>query len=502
MGEALPRKKGERAARRRRVRAPYSWAPQRGPQHTALHCPYDEIFFGGARGGGKSDAALGRAGFRAGLYGKHYNGVIFRIELPQADDLIERAQELYGDVARYNQQRMAFRFANGARIRFRPLKTVADAAKYQGQNLTDALIEEVGNYPFPDPILRLFGALRSSGGVPTSLFMTGNPGGPGQQWVAERYVFPAPGGLVPLVRRFEGVTHRAIYIPSRLTDNQILMRADPRYIAKLHLVGSAALVKAWLEGDWGAIEGAFFDVWNAGRHVTPPQELPAHWMKFRSVDWGSARPFSVGWWAVASEPLRLRNGCTLPRGGMIRYREWYGKKSANVGLKMTAEEVARGIKARTPEGEKIAYTVVDPAMFSEDGGPSLAERFGDEGVPCVRADNKRTRGAGAMGGWDQLRARMKGHADDEPGIVTFDTNADSIRTLPVLQHDPVNAEDLDTDGEDHAADEWRYAAMSRPWAATPRRGYDPLRAARKPLTFDQAVKAAELAARSKRKARI
>lgn len=48
-------------------------------------------------------------------------------------------------------------------------------------------------------------------------------------------------------------------------------------------------------------------------------------------------------------------------------------------------------------------------------------------------------------------------------IATFATCVDSIRTIPVLQHDPDKAEDLDTTAEDHAADEWRYACMSRPW---------------------------------------
>ena len=48
-------------------------------------------------------------------------------------------------------------------------------------------------------------------------------------------------------------------------------------------------------------------------------------------------------------------------------------------------------------------------------------------------------------------------------IVTFSTCVDSIRTIPALQHDPLKPEDLDSDMEDHAGDEWRYACMSRPW---------------------------------------
>jgi hypothetical protein len=153
----------------------------------------------------------------------------------------------------------------------------------------------------------------------------------------------------------------------------------------------------------------------------------------------------------------------LPRGAIVRYREWYGRKGPNEGLKLTAEEVAHGILAKEQPGETIAYSVLDPAAFAVDGGPSIAERMGKVGVSFRRADNKRVAQLGALGGWDQMRARLKGDADGRPMIYTFSTCADSIRTIPALQHDADKPEDLDTDGEDHAADEWRYGCMSRPY---------------------------------------
>jgi len=70
---------------------------------------------------------------------------------------------------------------------------------------------------------------------------------------------------------------------------------------------------------------------------------------------------------------------------------------------------------------------------------------------------------GALGGWDQMRSRLIGEDVDRPMVVCFSSCTDSIRTIPVLQHDKDNLEDLDTDGEDHAGDDWRYACMSRPW---------------------------------------
>ena len=67
------------------------------------------------------------------------------------------------------------------------------------------------------------------------------------------------------------------------------------------MVGSDTLVRAWLEGDWTVIEGAYFDCWRYDQHVVEPFEVPAHWARFRSMDWGSAKPFSVGWWAIVSD---------------------------------------------------------------------------------------------------------------------------------------------------------------------------------------------------------
>ena len=260
-----------------------------------------------------------------------------------------------------------------------------------------------------------------------------------------------------------------VYIPSRVHDNKYL---GEDYVSQLRASGSKELVKAWLEGDWSVIEGAFFDCWETSKHVIRPFEIPGDWLRFRSCDWGSAKPFSVGWWAIAQDDYSLPDSergasgdglAVIPRGAMVRYREWYGKSAPNTGLKLTAEEVANGILERTPKTEKITYGVIDPAAFAVDGGPSIAERMGKIGIHFGRADNKRVAQMGALGGWDQMRARMKGDGDGHPLIYTFSTCADSIRTIPALQHDRDKPEDLDTDGEDHAADEWRYACMSRPW---------------------------------------
>jgi hypothetical protein len=61
-----------------------------------------------------------------------------------------------------------------------------------------------------------------------------------------------------------------------------------------------------------------------------------------------------------------------------------------------------------------------------------------------------------MGGWDQMRARIRGD-DEEPMLYVFSTCREFIRTVPALQHDLGRPEDIDTAAEDHICDEARYA---------------------------------------------
>lgn len=438
-----------------------AWCPQPGPQKALIDCPFGEILYGGARGGGKTDGVLGKFGLKEKRYGSGFNGVFFRREMPQADDLIERAKEIFLPTgAEWREQSKTFLMPHGGRLRFRPLENVADAQKYQGQNLSDAAVEEAGNYPDSKPIDMLFGALRSKTGVPIQLILTANPGGPGHQWIKARYIDPAPLGNVPLQRKMPTgkLSHRYIYIPSRVSDNRVLMANDPTYVDRLALTGSAELVRAWLNGDWDVIAGAYFPEWSSERHVIPPRELPAHWLRYRAFDWGSARPFACLWLAVSDGTLP-----EFPRGALVVYREWYGcTGQPNEGLRMPAETVAEGIAAREV-GDNLTFGVADPAIFASDGGPSIAERMHKSARVLFRAaDNARVARGGAMGGWDQLRSRLIGE-DGKPMLYVFSTCAHLIRTLPALQHDEHKPEDVDTEGEDHAPDALRYGCMARPY---------------------------------------
>lgn len=401
------------------------------------------------------------------------------------------------------------RFWNGSKIYLCHCKDEKDIYKYQGAEIHVLLIDELTHfteamYRFLRNRVRMVGIVlppEYAGRFPRIL-CAANPGNIGHLFVKNTFIV----GCEPLKIRhmppIEGGMLRQ-YIPARLEDNPDTLRDDPGYEGRLEGLGSRTLVAAMRRGDWDVVEGAFFSEWSNLHHVLTPFTLPSHWLRFRSADWGSASPYSIGWWAVVGDDFAVSTetmdsdigqsrigtvggmgsarGRFLPRGALLRYREDYGKK----GGKLTGGAVGKLIAKAEESDPKLTYGVLDPRAFAEDGGPSIAEGINDELLKKKlaafhKADNARVSRAqspdsgGPMGGWDQMRGRFVGTAKKDehgtvdwsigrPMIYCFSTCVDSIRTIPVLQHDPHRAEDLNTHSEDHCADEWRYACMSRPW---------------------------------------
>ena len=489
-----------------RIKYKVIWEPNPGPQSWLITCPVFETLFGGARGGGKSDGVLGEWAAHADTYGKDAIGLCVRRERTQLVELVERSKVLYLPLgAKFNEQDKLWRFPNGARLRFAYLESDSDAQAYQGHSYTRVYVEEMGTFANPEPIFKLMATLRSGSGVPCRFIATANPGGPGHSWIKARYIDPAPLGMKIINQLIKDdltntyINTQRIFIPSKLTDNPYIN--NEKYIAQLHMSGNTELVKAWLLGDWNVTLGAFFPEFSTTKHVIRTFKVPKHWTRFMSLDWGSASPFSIGWWCVVPDELdsglevypeqwqffegqsKLTGIKYLPKGAIIRYKEWYGSRAAenptsnttenlNVGLKMTPEEVAQGILLReldeprnTQNRAKLAYRVADPKIFAWESGPSIGERFAAPPyfLGFNRADNKRTAKTGAMGGWDMVRARLKGDGTT-PMMFFMDNCVHAIRTLPLMEHDELHMEDVDTTAEDHAPDEIRYACMSRPYS--------------------------------------
>lgn len=458
-----------------------AWAPQPGPQTEAILATWcQELFYGGAAGGGKSDFLLGDYLQDVPTYGEAWQGIIFRRTYGELSALMERSHQIYPATgAVWNEQKKRWLWSNGAQLKFRYLEQERHKSRYQGHAYAWIGWDELTQWAVDGAYRYLRGRLRSAHPVPTKrIRAAANPGGVGHHWVKSYFVTPARGGFAPILDPITG--NRRMFVPARLSDNKILLRHDPGYEGNLKGLGSEALVKAWLDGDWDVVEGAFFDCWNH-RVIVKPFIVPKDWLRFRSADWGSASPFSFGWWAVVQDDYRPYPGRFLRRGALVRYREWYGTKdpaaSGMKGLKLTAEQVGDRLVELEKDDPKLMYGVLDPSTFKEDGGPSIAERINNrllkaQMISFHGADNTRvtTRDSkdrrGPMAGWDQMRARIVGE-DGRPMIHCFDTCTASIRTIPTLQHDPGKPEDLDTNSEDHAADDWRYGCSSRPWLRDP-----------------------------------
>lgn len=454
-------------------------------QMVAFESVATEILYGGAAGGGKSHLMRSAA-------------VIWCSEIPGLqvylfrrirDDLIKNHMEgpngfralLAGWVACgfCTIVEDEIRFWNGSKIYLCHCKDEKDRFKYQGAEIHLLLVDELTH--FTDKIYRfLRNRVRMVGiDVPPKyagrfprIISGANPGGIGHQFVKTTFIDGAQPLKVTKAPESEGGMLRQ-FIPARLEDNPSMTESDPGYEQRLMGLGSESLVRAMRHGDWDIIDGAFFDNFRKDRHVVRPFEIPSHWLRFRAGDWGSAKPFSFGWYAVVSEDFICAPGVVLPRGCLVRYREWYGIKVDNqgkfipdTGVKMNAETVGAGIRLK--DQGLISYGVLDPAAFASDGGPSIAERMqqgttGNNGVTFRPADNKRVTARGAMGGWDQVRSRLDGDEEGRPMLVFFETCIHAIRTIPALQHDEDRPEDLNTNMEDHPADEVRYACMSRPY---------------------------------------
>ena len=419
--------------------------PNDGPQTEFLAASEREVFYGGARGGGKSYAMLVDP-LRYCDKQKH-RALLIRRTMPELRDLINHSQQLYSKAhpgAKWREQEKEWRFPSGARIEFGYAENLTDALRYQGQSYTWIGIDELPQYPTQDIYNFLRSSLRSvDPEIPVFMRATGNPGNVGSQWVKEMFVDPAkpnskfdieiqtPNGVKKISRRF---------IPAKLQDNPYLMQTDDYYamLASLPEVQR----KQFLDGNWEAFEDSSFPEFNKDLHVVKPFDIPRGWMKFRAADWGYSSPACCLWFAIDFD------------NNIFIYRELYTKK-------LTADLFAQKV-VKLEEGEYIRYGVLDSSTWARRGdiGPSIAETMIQEGCRWRPSDRSpKSRIAGKL----EIHKRLRLNDDTGfPTLFIFSNCLNLIRTLPMLPTDKNNPEDVDTHAEDHAYDALRYGCMSRP----------------------------------------
>ncbi len=273
------------------------------------------------------------------------------------------------------------RFWNGSKVYLCHCKDEKDIYKYQGAEIHVLLIDELTHftedmYRFLRNRVRMVGIVipKEYEGRFPRILCGANPGNIGHLWVKSTFVTSAQAMELRMMPANDGGMLRQ-YIPARLEDNPSMTADDPGYEMRLEGLGSAALVQAMRWGDWDVVEGAFFDCWDSKRHVVRPFEIPEDWVRFRSGDWGSAKPFSFGWWAVISDKFRHPDsGLWLPRGCLVRYREWYGMQPGkpNVGLKQEgcpdeAHSMVRGLQGLTVFQPRLVHLGLDARRSANAG---------------------------------------------------------------------------------------------------------------------------------------
>lgn len=443
------------------------WQPQ--PKQAAFMArPEYECLYGGAAGGGKSDALLAEALRQVHI--PHYRAIIFRKTYPQLSELIDRSRAIYGPAfprARYNQTEHCWTFPGGAKIYFGSMQYTKDRINYQGKRYDFIAFDELTHFTW-DEYSYMFSRNRPSGpGTRVYMRASTNPGGIGHGWVKDRFITAAP-PLTPVEDNYEvpdpsgrliKLRRRRIFVPSTVFDNQELLRNDPNYLANLAMLPEAER-NALLYGSWDSFDGQVFREWrNDPRHyddqrwthVINPFPIPKHWRIYRGFDFGYAKPFSVGWFAVDED------------GRIYHIKEYYGcTGTPNTGIKLNPVEIAAGIRQMEAEdpvlkGKQIVG-IADPSIFDESRGESVARMMQRSPNFIYWQGGDNTRLAGKM----QFHYRLAFDSEGLPMFQVFSTCKHFIRTIPTLVYDESKVEDINTDQEDHIYDMCRYVMMEHP----------------------------------------
>lgn len=425
-----------------------------------------EVLYGGAAGGGKSDAIIVEA--LRQVNNPNYRAIIFRKTYPQCRELIIKSIRLYKSAypnAEYNGAEHYWKFPSGAKIYFGSMPNSLSYLAYQGLSYAYIAFDELTHFTQEEYEYMISRNRADGDGLRVYIRATANPGGIGHGWVKERFINAAPPNtpyeVKATVQGKNGesieVSRTRIFIPSSIFDNQALLDNDPGYLANLALLPEAQK-KALLYGDWNSYEGQVFTEFRddpenyesgLGTHVISPFEIPRSWKRYRTFDFGYSRPFAVQWWAVDYD------------GRAYLYRQLYGSNGTpNHGLRWEPRKIAKKIREIEDEleyGMQITG-IADPAIWDESRGKdgTIITMFEEEGIYFEKGKNDR------LSGKMQCHYRFAFDEENRPMAYIFNNCRQFLRTIPNLIYDDVNCEDVNTQNEDHDYDAMRYFFMANP----------------------------------------
>lgn len=407
------------------------------PKQLLLHeSRAPNVFFGGAMSGGKSHA-LRWHGILACMAVAGTKVLLLRREFKDLENthLVAIAQQVPQELARYNSGRKRLEFANGSFMQFGHCNTDQDFAGWLSTEWDMILVDEASTFT-PWMLTMLRTRLRTTNPrIRPQFVLASNPGGESHLWLKARFIDKS----VSADEEYGYRPELYDFIPSKVDDNEYV---NPEYRMFLDTLPEDER-RAYRDGDWDVFAGQYFRQLRRDIHgFRFPDDLPSdwrEWRKFRSYDWGFAEPASMGFWLVD------------PDRNVYRYREVYAR-----GLEVE-DFMARVLEAGADDGE-FEYTIADPACWDTSRGPSIAERAAEAGVQLTPADPSRR--VTRIQGWSLMRKYID--PSTKPMLYVALECRDWWRTVPALIHDKARVEDVDSDGEDHAADETRYFLTSRP----------------------------------------
>lgn len=416
-----------------------------------LSCPFEELLYGGAAGGGKTDALLGDYASGIEQYGRAWKGVLFRRTYPMLDEIERRSLEIFGRAYGercYSIGKKEWNFPNGATLQFRFMEKHKDTLNYQGQQYAWIGFDELTQWPDEYCYNYLWSRQRSAKGAKCYFRATTNPGGPGHHWVRSRFIDPQP-PLTPIVEEMpDGTKMTRVFIPAKVTDNIELMANDPMYVNRLQMLSDPTLRSALLDGNWDIFAGQAFSEWDPRVHIVDDHPVPEGCPIWRACDWGYEKPYAV-LWAYADYD-----------GNVTIANEMYGQgELPNQGSREPAPVVREKIQTLEKELSwwvQIGY--LDPQCWAQhDSEPSIFERLGGSGMgwqPWSKGPNSRKNQKQVV--HDYLKV-----VNGKSRLRIMRRCRNLIRTLPALALSETDVEDIDTDGEDHAYDALRGILVRR-----------------------------------------
>lgn len=408
--------------------------PNSEPQWKFFTATQKYICYGGARGGGKSWAIIRKAALLAHTY-PGIQILIIRREYDQLENpIIQPMLKLLAPgTYSYNKSdhKLTFNKMPGAPgesiIKFSnmPDYSATVEGKFQGNSWDILMIDEATQF-LETEFRGLAAIVRGDNGFPKRIYLSCNPGGVGHFWVKRLFVD----------RDFRGTENpkEYIFIPATVDDN---IDINQDYKDQLDLLPED-IRRAHRFGDWNALSGVFFGEFMDGVHTCKPFPIPAHWQRYRAMDYGLDMFFCL--WVAVDE-----------NGRCYVYRE-FSKEN------MTVSDASKKQLELTRPDEQIYFTIAPPDMWSRsnDTGKTRATTFMENGVPLVKADNNRIQG------WSAVKEMFKLRPDGKPGLIMFDTCGSLIECVKCLQHDKNKPDDVSKEphGITHGPDALRYFAQT------------------------------------------